>query len=336
MPLTPCPSRVPIVAVVGATASGKTSLSLDLAERLGGEVVNTDAMQVYRGMDIGTAKLPVAERRGIPHHLLDLLDVTEPLTVADFQGRARDTIAGLRAADRVPVLVGGSALYTRAVLDRFEFPGTDDAVRSRLEAELEEVGSAALHRRLREVDPESAGRILVENGRRIVRALEVVEITGRPFSATLPVLEYVDPASLQLGVDIDRPTLDARIEQRVSLMFEQGLVAEVERLLDEGLEEGRTAVTAIGYRDVVAHLRGELGLDEAHQRTVVATRRFARRQDSWFRKDPRITWVQYDDPDRVDRAMAAVAGFETGAGAPSSTRDLSKNGRAQGSGPRPD
>ncbi|MFC7492715.1 MULTISPECIES: tRNA (adenosine(37)-N6)-dimethylallyltransferase MiaA [unclassified Nocardioides] len=292
-----------IVAVVGATASGKTSLSLDLAERLGGEVVNTDAMQVYRGMDIGTAKLPEAERRGIPHHLLDLLSVREPLTVAEFQGWARAAIAGLRDAGRVPVLVGGSALYTRAVLDRFEFPGTDDAVRRRLEAELAEVGSAEMHERLRAVDPEAADRILVENGRRIVRALEVVEITGRPFSASLPTLEYADPAAVQIGVDIDRPTLDKRIEQRVDLMFEQGLVAEVERLLAEGLADGRTAVTAIGYREAVAHLRGELTLDEARERTVFATRRFARRQDSWFRKDPRITWLRYDDPQLAERAV---------------------------------
>lgn len=304
MPSHPNP---PIVAVVGATASGKTGLSLGLAARLGGEVVNTDAMQVYRGMDIGTAKLAEADRDGVPHHLLDVLSVREPLTVAEFQGWARAVIARLRAAGRVPVLVGGSALYTRAILDRFEFPGTDDAVRRRLEAELEEVGSAELHRRLREVDPQAAERILVENGRRVVRALEVVEITGRPFSASLPTLEYVDPASVQIGVDIDRPALDERIARRVESMFEQGFVAEVERLLDEGLVEGRTAVTAIGYREVVAHLRGELTLDEARERTVVATRRFARRQDSWFRKDPRVTWLRYDDPDLVDRAVAVVS-----------------------------
>lgn len=296
----------PIVAVVGATASGKTGLSLDLAERLDGEVVNTDAMQVYRGMDIGTAKLPEAERRGIAHHLLDTLSVRDPATVAEFQGWARAVVADLRAAGRTPVLVGGSALYTRAILDRFEFPGTDDAVRRRLETELDEVGPAALHERLRQVDPESADRILVENGRRIVRALEVVEITGRPFTASLPTLEYADPRSVQIGVDIDRPTLDARIEQRVDLMFERGLVAEVERLLGEGLADGRTASTAIGYREVAAHLRGELTLDEARERTVVATRRFARRQDSWFRKDPRVVWIRFDDPDLVAKAVAAV------------------------------
>lgn len=296
----------PIVAVVGATASGKTALSLDLAERLGGEVVNTDAMQVYRGMDVGTAKLPVGERRGIPHHLLDTLSVRDPATVAEFQGWARAALAELRGRGATPVLVGGSALYTRAILDRFEFPGTDEALRTRLEAELADVGSAALHRRLQELDPEAAGRILVENGRRIVRALEVVELTGRPYSASLPVLEYAEPRTVQIGVDIDRPTLDARIEQRVDAMFSGGLVAEVERLLDEGLADGRTASRAIGYREVVALLRGELTEAEARERTVIATRRFSRRQDSWFRKDPRIVWVRYDDPDRLPKALAAV------------------------------
>ncbi len=284
-----------MVAVVGATAAGKTGLSLDLAEALGGEVVNTDAMQLYRGMDVGTAKLPPDERRGIPHHLLDTLEVTEPATVAEFQGQARAVIAELRGRGATPVLVGGSALYTRAVLDEFEFPGTDPEVRARLEAELAEV------------DPESAARILVENGRRVVRALEVLELTGRPFSATLPRLEYVDPRTVQVGVDIDRPTLDARIAQRVEEMFAAGFVAEVARLLERGLAQGRTAGRAIGYPEGAAHLAGELSLDEARERTVVATRRFARRQDAWFRKDPRIRWVRFDDPDRVARALSEVS-----------------------------
>jgi tRNA dimethylallyltransferase len=302
----------PIVAVVGCTASGKTGLSLDLAEALGGEIVNTDAMQVYRGMDVGTAKLPVDERRGIRHHLLDLLDVREPLTVAEFQEQARTVIARLRGAGAVPVLVGGSALYTRAILDRFEFPGTDGVVRARWEAELEEVGAAALHRRLGQVDPEAAGRILPDNGRRIVRALEVIEITGAPFSASLPRLEYADPGTVQVGLSIDRPTLDRRIEQRVDRMFAGGLVEEVERLLAQGLTEGRTASRAIGYREVAAYLAGELGRDEARERTVIATRQFARRQDAWWRRDPRITWVPFDAPDRVEQALAAVRGAPRG------------------------
>jgi tRNA dimethylallyltransferase len=299
---------IPIVAVVGATASGKTGLSVDLAERLGGEVVNTDAMAVYRGMDIGTAKPTPAERRGVPHHLLDVLSVRQPLTVAEFQRDARAVIAEIRGRGSVPVLVGGSALYTRAILDRFEFPGTDAGVRARLEQELAAVGSAELHRRLADLDPEAAERILPENGRRVVRALEVIEITGRPFSASLPRLEYVDPATVQVGVDIDRPTLDQRIERRVAQMFADGFVDEVAALLDAGLAEGRTAARAIGYPEVTAYLAGELSLEEARERTVIATRRFARRQDAWFRKDPRITWVRYDDPDRVDRALALVRG----------------------------
>ncbi|QSR32711.1 tRNA (adenosine(37)-N6)-dimethylallyltransferase MiaA [Nocardioides sp. S5] len=296
----------PIVALVGATASGKTGLSLDLAERLGGEVVNTDAMQVYRGMDVGTAKLPEAERRGIAHHLLDVLDVTEPATVALFQEWARDAVADIRGRGATPVLVGGSALYTRAIVDRFDFPGTDESLRRELEAELERLGGPALHARLAGVDPEAAARIEPDNGRRVVRALEVIALTGRPYSASLPRLEYADPLTVQVGVDIDRPTLDERIARRVEEMFATGFVEEVEALLARGLAEGRTASRAIGYREVMGHLAGDRTLAEAVEQTTTATRRFARRQDSWFRKDPRIVWVAHDDPDRVEKAVGAV------------------------------
>jgi len=299
-----------VVAVVGVTAAGKSALALDLAVALGGEVVNGDAMQLYRGMDVGTAKLPPDERRGVPHHLLDLLEVTEPASVAEFQGLARSVLAQVRDRGAVPVLVGGSALYVRAVLDRFEFPGTDPALRSRWETELASVGAPALHRRLAVVDPEAAARIEPDNGRRLVRALEVVEITGRPFSASLPVLEYADPATVQVGVRIDRPTLDARIEARVDQMYAGGLVEEVERLLAGGLREGRTAARAIGYPEATAYLDGEIGIEEARERTVAATRRFARRQEAWWRKDPRITWVDHDDPDRLVRALDAVSAVE--------------------------
>ncbi len=300
---------MPIVAVVGPTASGKTALSLALAERLGGEIVNTDAMAVYRGMDIGTAKAGAAERARVPHHLLDLLDVTEPLTVAEFQGWAREVIATLRARGRVPILVGGSALYTRAILDRFEFPGTDPVVRARWEAEADRVGPEALHARLAVLDPAAAESIRPDNTRRIVRALEVVELTGRPFSATLPALEYADPHSVQLGLAIDRPTLHERIAERVRRMFADGFVEEVERLQQQGLDQGRTAREAIGYRQVSAHLRGDLSLEEAIEHTIVATRQFARRQDAWWRKDPRITWLSYDDPDLIGLAVGAVGGY---------------------------
>ncbi len=297
----------PIVAVVGPTAAGKTGLSLGLAERLGGEVVNTDAMQLYRGMDVGTAKLAPAQRRGVPHHLLDLLEVTEPASVAGYQELARATVAEVRARGAVPVLVGGSALYTRAVLDPFEFPGTDPSVRARWEARLAEVGAPALHRELAVRDPAAAEAISPANGRRVVRALEVGELTGRSFTATLPTMAYVDPATVQVGLAIDRPTLDARIVRRVEDMYAGGLLDEVRRLLDRGLAQGRTAARAIGYPEAAAHLAGELTREEAVERTVVATRRFARRQLAWWRKDGRISWVDHDDPGRLEVALAAVA-----------------------------
>ncbi|CAN5511730.1 tRNA (adenosine(37)-N6)-dimethylallyltransferase MiaA [soil metagenome] len=302
----PATSAVPVVAVVGATASGKTALSLDLAERLGGEIVNTDAMQVYRGMDVGTAKVPLVERRGIPHHLLDLFDVTVPATVAQFQALARDVVADCRGRGVPPVLVGGSALYTRAVLDGFEFPGTDPAVRARLEAELDEVGSGALHRRLADLDPAAAARIEPANGRHVVRAIEVVEITGRPYSATLPEPTYVLPGTVQIGVRIPRAVLDERIVERVRRMWEAGLVEEVRGLAEHGLRDGRTAQRALGYSQVLSFLDGGCSEEEALERTVLGTRRFARRQESWFFKDGRIAWVGWDDPDRLERAEEAV------------------------------
>ncbi len=295
----------PVVAVVGPTAAGKSDLSLDLAQRLGGEVVNTDAMQVYRGMDVGTAKLPPEERRGVPHHLLDLLDVTEPATVAQFQALARAVVDDCRSRGVVPVLVGGSALYTRAVVDRFEFPGTDEDVRGRLEDELARVGPQVLHERLREVDPDAAAKVLPSNSRRVVRALEVVELTGRPFTASLPEQRYFHDRTVQVGVRIPRPVLDERIERRVRRMWDDGLVDEVRRLAARGLREGRTASRALGYQQVLAFLAGECTEQQAFEATVVRTRQFARRQDAWFRKDPRITWVEWDDPERVDRAVEA-------------------------------
>jgi len=299
-------SRVPVVAVVGPTASGKSDLSLDLAEALGGEVVNTDSMQLYRGMDIGTAKLPPAERRGVVHHLLDVLDVTEPATVAQFQGWARAAVDDCRARGVVPVLVGGSALYTRAVLDRFEFPGTDPAVRRELEEELGRVGAETLHSRLAQVDPAAAASIEVHNGRRVVRALEVIAITGRPFTATLPARDYHYADAVQVGVDIARPVLDERIAARVHRMWEQGLVEEVRALAERGLREGRTASRALGYQQVLAHLDGLVTEEQALEATITGTRRFARRQDAWFRKDDRIAWVRWDDPGRATRAVQLV------------------------------
>jgi tRNA dimethylallyltransferase len=295
-----------VIAVVGPTAAGKSDLSVALCKELGGEVVNADAMQVYRGMDIGTAKISLAERQGVPHHLLDVLDVTQTATVAEFQQLARAAIDGCLQRGAVPVLVGGSALYVRAILDDFVFPGTDPVVRERLEVELERDGSGALHRRLAEVDPAAAAQILPSNGRRIVRALEVVEITGAPYVATLPEHRYVYPSAAQLGLDVPRPELDERIDRRVARMFEQGFVDEVRELLTKGLLEGRTANRALGYSQVIALLDGDITEAEARERTAQATRRFARRQDSWFRKDPRITWLRYDDPQLIERALQVL------------------------------
>ncbi len=297
---------LPVVAVVGPTAVGKSDLALDLAEALGGEVVNTDALQLYRGMDVGTAKLGPSERRGVPHHLLDVLEVTESASVAQFQHWAREAIAGCRSRGVVPVLVGGSALYTRAVLDRFEFPVTDPVVRARWEDELAAVGAEALHRRLAETDPGAAAGILPGNTRRVVRALEVGELTGRPFRTSLPAREYVDPLTVQVGLDCPRPLLHERIALRVDRMWDAGLVGEVRGLEARGLREGRTAAAALGYQQVLAHLAGECSQEQAREATVVGTRRFARRQDSWFRKDERVGWVAWDDPGRIGAALEMV------------------------------
>jgi tRNA dimethylallyltransferase len=296
-----------VVAVVGPTAAGKSDLAVALSQRLGGEVVNADALQVYRGMDIGTAKISPAERAGVPHHLLDILDVTETATVAEFQELARAAIDDCIERERTPILAGGSALYVRAILDDFVFPGTDATVRERLEAELEAAGSGALHQRLKERDPKAAEQILPSNGRRIVRALEVIEITGGPYAATLPDHHYVYPGAVQLGLDVPRPVLEERIDRRVDRMFDTGFVDEVRGLLNKGLIEGRTANRALGYSQVIALLNGELDETEARARTAQATRRFARRQDSWFRKDQRITWLRYDDPDLVKKALQVIA-----------------------------
>jgi tRNA dimethylallyltransferase len=296
----------PIIAIVGATATGKSDLALELAARLRGEIVNTDAMQIYRGMDIGTAKLPAGERRGIPHHLIDIADVAQVASVAEFQRMARDVIADCRARGVAPILVGGSALYTRSILDEFEFPGTDPAIRERLERELEERGSAALHAHLASLDPEAAEGILISNGRRIVRALEVIELQGT-FTSSLPQHVYRDPATLQIGLDIDRPTLDERIALRVDRMWADGLVDEVGRLIPEGLRDSRTASRAIGYQQALAFIDGEIDEATARDQIATATRRFSRRQDSWFRKDPRVHWLPFDAADSVDRAVDLAA-----------------------------
>jgi tRNA dimethylallyltransferase len=297
------------VAVVGPTAAGKSDLAVGLALALGGEVVNADSMQVYRGMDIGTAKLTVEERRGVPHHLLDLWDCTRSVSVAEFQGLARAAIADVQDRGRVPVLAGGSGLYVRAVLDDLEFPGTDPVLRAGLERRLAEEGAATLHAELAARDPEAAAAILPTNGRRIVRALEVVTLTGS-FRARLPAPSEVVPAR-RLGLDVPREVLDRRIDERVRRMWAAGLVEEVRGLERAGLRRGATASRALGYRQVLEFLDGRCSQDEALAETVRATRRFARRQDRWFRADPRVTWLPYDADDLLDRALEAASDRST-------------------------
>ncbi|WP_346777218.1 tRNA (adenosine(37)-N6)-dimethylallyltransferase MiaA [Streptomyces sp. HNM0575] len=294
---------------MGPTAAGKSDLGVALARRLGGEVINADSMQLYRGMDIGTAKLPRSEREGVPHRLLDVWDVTVTASVAEYQRLARAEIDRLLAAGRVPVLVGGSGLYVRGAIDAMDFPGTDPAVRARLEEELAEQGPGALHARLAEADPQAARAILPSNGRRIVRALEVIEITGRPFTANLPGHEAVYE-TVQLGVDVARPELDERIADRVDRMWERGLVAEVRELEAAGLRDGRTASRALGYQQVLSTLAGECTEREAREETVRATKRFARRQDSWFRRDPRVHWLSGAERDRPELTGKALALLE--------------------------
>jgi tRNA dimethylallyltransferase len=294
-----------VIAVVGPTATGKSDLALDLAEVFAGEVVNADASQLYRGMDVGTAKLPVAERRGIAHHQLDVLEVTEEASVAAYQSSARADLDAIAARGHHPVVVGGSGLYVRAALDRLEIPPTDPAARRRLEEEAAALGTPALLQRLRERDPEAAAAIEPNNTRRIVRALEVIELTGRPFSATMPTREYLRP-TVTLGLWLPRAVLDQRIETRVQRMWRQGLLDEVRALERRGLREGRTASRAIGYAQALEQLDGAITEAQAQEQTAALTRRLARRQESWFRPDPRITWLDPREITAVEQAVAVV------------------------------
>ncbi len=280
----------PVIAVVGPTAAGKSALAVRLALALGGEVINADSMQLYRGMDIGTAKLTADERHGVPHHLLDIWDVRQAANVADYQRLARSAIDDVTARGQVPILAGGSGLYIRAALEDLSFPGTDPQVRERLEAELARDGPTAMHARLARLDPAAAASILPSNGRRIVRALEVIELSGGPFTAALPAYESSCPA-VQIGVRIPREELDRRITARVEQMWAAGFEREVRRLERAGLRDGKTASRALGYAQMLRHLAGEWTLEQARAETVRATRRFARRQESWFHRDPRITWL---------------------------------------------
>ena len=296
-----------VVAVVGPTATGKSDLAVALAERLDGEIVNADSMQLYAGMDIGTAKLPLEARRSVPHHLLDVWPISKSAAVAAYQQLARAAIAEIRMRRRVPILVGGSGLYLRGALDRLEFPGESPDIRARLYAELEHAGAPALHARLATLDATAAASILPTNGRRIVRALEVIELTGGPFIATMPGFESVYDC-MHLG--LDRDDLDERVEQRVARMMATGFLDEVRGLLPNGLRDSPTAGKALGYGQLLGCLddggRVVGDLDEAVAGTVRATRRFVRRQRSWFRRDPRIRWFDAATPDVLQRLLAAL------------------------------
>lgn len=282
----------PFVIICGPTATGKSDIALDLAETIDGEVINADSMQLYKGMDIGTAKLSVGERRGIPHHLLDILLVNQDASVAQYQSLARNAVDEIRSRGKAAILVGGTGLYIKSVLDEMNFPETDPEIRRKLEEDSEALGTAALYQRLTELDPEAATSIEPANTRRIIRALEVIEVTGEKYSAKLPSDTSVKyPDALHFGLAMERSTLAPRIETRVHRMFDQGLVAEVEKLLNEGLLEGTTARRAIGYAQTIALIKGEMTEESAIEETIVATRQYVRRQETWFKRDQRIQWI---------------------------------------------
>ena len=297
------------IAVIGPTGTGKSQLALDLAERLGGEIVNADAMQLYRGMDIGTAKLTPAERRDIPHHQLDVLDVAETATVARYQGAAAADVEAVAARGAVPIVVGGSMLYIQSLLDDWSFPATDPAVRARWERRLAEVGVSRLHAELARLDPAAASTILPTDGRRTVRALEVVELTAQPFAASAPRIGVARWDTVIVGLDTDTTRLDQWLARRTDTMFAHGLAGEVEGLLDAGLRDGVTASRALGYAQVIAALDAGGGPDrlgEARELTYVGTRRYVRRQRSWFRRDHRVQWLDSAEAPRANLVDEAV------------------------------
>jgi len=300
-----------LIAVVGPTGAGKSALAIDIAKHViakGGqaEIINCDSMQFYRGMDVGTAKLTPDERQGIPHHLFDFLEITDESTAAEFQQLARPLIEKLQASGVTPILVGGSMLYVAAVLNRFEFPARDEELRARLEQDLLEHGPHEMHRRLKALDPVAASRIIPENGRRSVRAIEIVTLTGEPFAAALPEVPEDWQPVLEIGINGDREDLRNRLEQRVHRMWQQGLIEEVMGLESKGIREGKTSSVAIGYAQALAQLDGRVTEAEAIADTVRLTQKYARRQMSWFRRDQRINWLDYQDPQATAKALALV------------------------------
>jgi tRNA dimethylallyltransferase len=288
---------LPLIIICGPTATGKSDLALEVAEKFDGEIINADSMQLYKGMDIGTAKLTEVERRGIQHHLLDILSVRQDASVAAYQELARSAIDEIQKRKKAAIVVGGTGLYIKSIVDEMNFPETDPELRAKLESEAELLGTAELYSRLRLLDPEAAAAIEPANTRRIIRALEVIEVTGKPYSANLPSdtsLRF--PDALHIGLAMERTSLAPRIEARVHRMFDQGLINEVERLIVQGLLEGTTAQRAIGYAQVISLINGQISKDQAIEETIVATRQYVRRQETWFKRDQRIQWIGEGEP----------------------------------------
>jgi tRNA dimethylallyltransferase len=300
-----------LIAVVGPTGAGKSALAIEIAKHIlakGGhaEILNCDSMQFYKGMDVGTAKLTLEERQGIKHHLFDFLEITDESTAAEFQQIARPLINELQAKGTTPILVGGSMLYVAAVLNMFEFPARDEELRAKLEQDLLDLGPHEMHRRLKALDPIAASRIIPENGRRSVRAIEIVTLTGEPFAAALPEEPEDWQPVLEIGINGEREDLRARLEARVHKMWREGLINEVKALESKGIRDGKTSSVAIGYAQALKQIDGEMTEQEAIADTVRLTQKYARRQMSWFRRDQRIQWLDYQDPQATSKAMAMV------------------------------
>jgi tRNA dimethylallyltransferase len=298
-----------LIIIAGATATGKSELAVAVAKELQAEIISADSMQLYKGMDIGTAKLTLEEQSGIPHHLLDVVDVKDDVSVSWYQEVARAKIDELQNQGKSVVVVGGTGLYIKAILDDLNFPDTDPEVRMKLNLEAEKIGGNAMHERLSKLDPAAGLAIPKENVRRVVRALEVIEITGKPFTAVLPRVDSSKyPEAMQFGLAMDRESLDARIDNRVTRMWDLGFVDEVESLINIGLLEGRTAQAAIGYAQIVRMKHGEIDDAFAREDTARATRQYARRQETWFSKDLRITWLSAKSnlSERMDLVLQAI------------------------------
>lgn len=296
-----------LIFIVGATATGKSNLAIKVAQKLQGEVVNADSMQLYKGMDIGTAKLSKNERQGIEHHLIDILEVTEDSSAAQYQALARAKIDELLLKKIPTIVVGGTGLYVKSILDDLNFPDTNEEVRARLQRECESIGALALHAKLAKLDPAAAAAIPAQNSRRVIRALEVIELTGRPFTANLPrqgSSRY--PDAKQFGLVMDREKLSDVISNRVERMWEKGFVAEVRELLAKGLREGKTARAALGYSQIIRFLDGELSEIEAQEDTKRATRQYSRRQETWFSRDNRITWLKGSTEERLEKILSTT------------------------------